>query len=99
MAGRLDRCHRPDRGRVRRCRASGAASIGWGARGQGVAASGLCHPDDCAEYVQLKRRLAAELPHDGAAYTEAKVPFFWEAIRRADEWAQRTGWEPGPSDA
>lgn len=47
----------------------------------------------------LKRQLAAEFPHDCAAYTDAKVPFFWEAIRRADEWARRTGWEPGPSDA
>jgi GrpB-like predicted nucleotidyltransferase (UPF0157 family) len=57
------------------------------------------HPDDCAEYERLKRRLAAELPHDSASDTEAKVPFFWEAIRRADDWAQRTGLEPGPSDA
>jgi GrpB-like predicted nucleotidyltransferase (UPF0157 family) len=57
------------------------------------------HPDQGAAYGRLKRRLAAEFPHDRAAYTDAKVPFFWEVIRRADDWAQRTGWEPGPSDA
>ncbi|MCA1676385.1 MAG: GrpB family protein [Actinobacteria bacterium] len=56
------------------------------------------HPDECAAYEKLKRRLAAEFPHDGATYTDAKVPFFWEVIRRADDWAQRIGWEPGPSD-
>jgi GrpB-like predicted nucleotidyltransferase (UPF0157 family) len=52
-----------------------------------------------AEYVAVKRRLAAQFPHDGQAYTNAKVPFCWEVIHRADDWAQRTGWEPGPSDA
>lgn len=57
------------------------------------------HSDELAGYEELKRELAAKFPHDGAAYTDAKVPYFWEAIRRADEWAQRIGWEPGPSDA
>lgn len=57
------------------------------------------HPADKIAYVALKRRLAAEFRHDGAAYTDAKVDFFWEVIRRADDWAQRVGWEPGPSDA
>jgi hypothetical protein len=23
----------------------------------------------------------------------------WEALAAADEWAQRTGWVPGPADA
>ena len=23
----------------------------------------------------------------------------WDLIHRADDWAQQTGWEPGPSDA
>lgn len=57
------------------------------------------HPHERAAYEQLKRRLAAEFPHDRAAYTDAKVPFFWDVIRRADGWAHRTGWEAGPSDA
>jgi GrpB-like predicted nucleotidyltransferase (UPF0157 family) len=31
------------------------------------------------------------------AYTEAKVPFFWDAIRKADTWAQaECGWIAGP---
>ncbi len=57
------------------------------------------HADDAAVYERLKRRLAAQFEHDGAAYTNAKVPFLWDVIRRADEWAQQCGWEPGPSDA
>jgi len=27
------------------------------------------------------------------------VQLFWDVIRRADQWAQQSGWEPGPSDA
>jgi GrpB-like predicted nucleotidyltransferase (UPF0157 family) len=57
------------------------------------------HPEELDEYERLKRDLAAKFPHDGAAYTDAKVPWFWETIRHADDWAQRTGWQPGPSDA
>ena len=51
-----------------------------------------------AQYEALKRRLAAQFGSDGHGYTDAKGPFIWEIIRRADEWAQRTGWQPGPSD-
>jgi GrpB-like predicted nucleotidyltransferase (UPF0157 family) len=57
------------------------------------------HAADAAAYASLKRRLAGQFPYDRAAYASAKVPFFWEVIRRADEWAQQRGWEPGPSDA
>jgi GrpB-like predicted nucleotidyltransferase (UPF0157 family) len=57
------------------------------------------HSADVAAYAQLKRRLAEQFPNDRRAYTDAKVPFSWEVIRRADDWAQQTGWEPGPSDA
>jgi GrpB-like predicted nucleotidyltransferase (UPF0157 family) len=56
-------------------------------------------PDVAADYEALKRRLADEHADDRHAYVEAKVPFFWDAIRQADEWAQRRGWTPGPSDA
>jgi GrpB-like predicted nucleotidyltransferase (UPF0157 family) len=56
-------------------------------------------PMAAAEYAAVKRRLAEQFAHDRLAYTEAKGPVCWELIRRADEWAQRTGWEPGPSDA
>lgn len=57
------------------------------------------HPAELTPYEQLKRQLAAQYPHDGAAYTEAKIPWFWQTIRRADTWSQQTGWEPTPSDA
>ena len=57
------------------------------------------HPEAGAEYTAVKRRLAARFPHDGAAYTEAKGPFLWEVIRRADGWGQAMGWMPGPTDA
>jgi hypothetical protein len=53
-------------------------------------------------YVSWQRgenRLAAQFPHDGVAYTNAEMSFCWEIIHRADDWAQQTGWEPGPSDA
>jgi GrpB-like predicted nucleotidyltransferase (UPF0157 family) len=30
---------------------------------------------------------------------DAKNPYVWSVIRRADEWAQLQGWVPGPSDA
>jgi GrpB-like predicted nucleotidyltransferase (UPF0157 family) len=56
-------------------------------------------PEVVAEYIALKRRLAAQFPHNGAAYTDAKGPFLWEVIRRADGWAQAQGWMPGPTDA
>jgi GrpB-like predicted nucleotidyltransferase (UPF0157 family) len=57
------------------------------------------HPDVAAEYEAVKRRLAIRFREDRRAYTDAKVPFMWEVIRRADEWAQAQGWLPGPSDA
>ena len=57
------------------------------------------HADDAAAYENLKRSLSAQFAHDRVAYTDAKAPFFWEVIRRADQWAQQSGWEPGPSDA
>jgi GrpB-like predicted nucleotidyltransferase (UPF0157 family) len=56
-------------------------------------------PEVAAEYEALKQRLAARHRDERRAYTEAKVPIFWEVIRHADEWAQRHGWSPGPSDA
>jgi GrpB-like predicted nucleotidyltransferase (UPF0157 family) len=57
------------------------------------------HRDVAAEYEAVKRRLAVRFREDRHAYTNAKVPFMWEVIRRADEWAQAHGWLPGPSDA
>jgi GrpB-like predicted nucleotidyltransferase (UPF0157 family) len=56
-------------------------------------------PELAAEYEALKRRLAERHRNDRHAYTEAKVPFFWKAIRQADQWAQLHGWSLGPTDA
>ena len=58
-----------------------------------------CHAHAAAEFATVKRRLAGQFPFDGAGYTDAKAPYVWEIIRRADEWAQLQGSEPGPSDA
>ncbi len=52
-----------------------------------------------SRYETVKRSLAARHRLDRHAYTDAKGPIVWEIVQRADEWAQRTGWEPGPSDA
>lgn len=57
------------------------------------------HPERARGYAEFKRSVAHLLLTDRAAYVEAKGPFIWETIRRADAWAQETGWEPGPSDA
>jgi len=57
------------------------------------------HLQSAGEYERVKRRLAEQFPHDRLGYTNAKGTIVWEIIRRADEWAQQTGWEPGPSDA
>jgi dephospho-CoA kinase len=48
------------------------------------------------EYLAVKQRAAAAVPADdgGAAYAEAKEPWFSTAYRRAWEWADRTGWRP-----
>ena len=51
-----------------------------------------------SEYAALKRDLAQRYGHDRQAYTDAKAPFCWKIIQRADTWAQQIGWEPGPSD-
>jgi GrpB-like predicted nucleotidyltransferase (UPF0157 family) len=57
------------------------------------------HPGVAAEYGAVKRELAVRFRDDRHGYTDAKVPFMWQVIRQADEWAQAQGWLPGPSDA
>jgi GrpB-like predicted nucleotidyltransferase (UPF0157 family) len=59
------------------------------------------HPDVASQYAQLKIGLAQRYSRveDRVAYTEAKSPFIWKVIAQADEWAQQTGWIPGPSNA
>ena len=46
----------------------------------------LAHPDVASAYVELKRKLAAEFPHDRSAYTEGKGDF----IRAVTERARRS---------
>lgn len=59
------------------------------------------HPEVAAHYGELKVKLA--LQYQGVterhAYTDAKDPFIWAIMAQADQWAQQTGWMPGPSDA
>jgi GrpB-like predicted nucleotidyltransferase (UPF0157 family) len=57
------------------------------------------HPGDARRYAQLKQRLAVRYRNDRGGYTEAKGPFVWETLARADRWSQETGWAPGPADA
>jgi GrpB-like predicted nucleotidyltransferase (UPF0157 family) len=56
-------------------------------------------PGAAERYAAVKQELAQPLRHDRYAYVAAKTPRIWELIQRADEWAGRVGWEPGPSDA
>lgn len=56
-------------------------------------------PARAAEYAALKHELAARHASSRVDYVDAKAPFIWETLRLADAWAQRSGWQPGPSDA
>lgn len=51
-------------------------------------------PDIAAEYEALKRELAARHAHERIAYNDAKAPFIDATVKRAEEWAARTGWRP-----
>ena len=57
------------------------------------------HAEDAKRYAELKCRLAEEYLDDRAGYTDAKGPFIWEVLAKANTWSQETGWVPGPSDA
>jgi GrpB-like predicted nucleotidyltransferase (UPF0157 family) len=57
------------------------------------------HREEHEGYAALKRSLAEKFATDMSAYTDAKGDLLWQIIRRADEWASISGWEPGPSDA
>lgn len=47
-----------------------------------------------ADYLDLKRRVAAQQHTTMGAYAEAKEPWFLDAYRRAWQWADSTGWRP-----
>ena len=52
------------------------------------------NPSVQADYLALKRKVAAEAHGDTGAYADAKEPWFLDAYRRAWEWADTTGWRP-----
>jgi len=56
------------------------------------------HQMEAAAYAELKRELAQQYREERHVYTDAKGPFIWDVMRRANDWSQDVGWEPGPSD-
>jgi GrpB-like predicted nucleotidyltransferase (UPF0157 family) len=57
------------------------------------------HAADREDYARLKHELAAQFRFDRAKYVEAKAPFIWSVMQKADAWSQEIGWVPGPTDA
>jgi GrpB-like predicted nucleotidyltransferase (UPF0157 family) len=57
------------------------------------------HDSDRDDYARLKHELAAQFRFDRAMYVDAKAPFIWSVMQKADVWSQAIGWVPGPSDA
>jgi len=57
------------------------------------------HDENARRYAELKYRLTAQSRDDRRGYTASKSPFIWETMAKAHRWSQRTGWQPGPSDA
>lgn len=57
------------------------------------------HAEEARSYEALKYQLVARYREDRHGYTDAKAPFIWEIMAKADRWSQEVGWEPGPSDA
>ncbi|AFM17349.1 dephospho-CoA kinase [Mycolicibacterium chubuense NBB4] len=47
-----------------------------------------------AEYLELKRRIAAQGPASTADHAETKEPWLVDAYRRAWAWADASGWRP-----
>jgi len=56
------------------------------------------HPNTCAAYACLKRQLARELRKEGA-YPDVKDPAVDLIYLAATDWAIRSGWHAGTSDA
>ncbi len=54
--------------------------------------------ESAREYARTKRELAKEFRDDREGYVRAKEPTVWRILIRAHDWAQSTGWSPGPSD-
>lgn len=56
------------------------------------------HTATAQAYAELKRRLAENLA-DLDTYPDVKDPAVDLIYHAAEEWAENTGWQPGPSDA
>lgn len=56
------------------------------------------HPEDAQAYATLKYQLAEHYKDDRHTYSDAKTLFIWEAMKKANDWSQVVGWEPGPPD-
>jgi dephospho-CoA kinase len=86
-----------DPGRLANVHVRVAGSPGW--RSTLLFRDWLCADEDAkAEYLAIKR--ASEQSHAGAqnstGYTAAKVPWFYDAVVRAERWAETTQWTPPP---
>lgn len=58
------------------------------------------HPAAAAAYAELKRKLATrERSLEVTEYADLKDPACDIIVAAAEEWAQHSGWKPGPSDA
>ncbi|HET9470045.1 MAG TPA: GrpB family protein [Usitatibacter sp.] len=58
------------------------------------------HPAAAAAYANLKRKLSEiDPPLDPDEYADVKDPACDLVIVAAEDWADRTGWKPAPSDA
>ncbi len=57
------------------------------------------HPQAAAAYGEVKRLLAWYHSSDREAYVLIKDPVCDVIMSAAEEWAVRTGWQPGPSGA
>jgi GrpB-like predicted nucleotidyltransferase (UPF0157 family) len=49
------------------------------------------HSDTADDYARVKRTVAVSHRHDRRGYVEAKGPFVWEVVAKADDWAQSIG--------
>jgi len=56
------------------------------------------HPEECKLYSDLKYKLASRYADQRPLYVAGKEKLIWEIMRRADRWAQQTGWSNGKSD-
>jgi len=56
------------------------------------------HPEEKQAYETLKHELANTYKDQRSKYVSGKETLIWEIMRRADRWAQETGWICGASD-